>query len=401
MKNNSALANQKEFIALMAILMSLVALTIDSILPALSDIGQSLQVQNANDTQFVLSGVFFGMAFGLMIYGPLSDSFGRKPALYLGIGIFIIGDLISLFAQDFTFMVIGRIAQGFGAASCRVVTTAMIRDKFEGQQMGQVMSLIMVLFILVPALAPSFGQLILYVAHWRAIFLFVLAIALLALGLLYFRQQETLAEDNRRSFSRSAIWQGMKETFSHPISRLYMFASGIIFGSFVGYLSSSQQIIQVHYQTGEAFALYFGLLALAIGFSSFVNSKLVTRFSMEKLCTMSLLLLSILSILFVWYMQTHQISLGLFLGYMSVTFFCFGILFGNLSTLALSPLGHIAGVATSVIASIQTLISVGVGGAIGAAYDNTIAPLTYGFLACGISALLLVNHARRKTKQLA
>lgn len=400
MKNTSVASGQKEFIALMAILMSLVALTIDSILPALSELGRSLNVQNANDTQLVLSGVFFGMAFGLMIYGPLSDSFGRKPALYLGIGIFIIGDLISIFAQDFSLMVFGRIAQGFGAASCRVVTTAMIRDKFEGQKMGQVMSLIMVIFIIVPALAPTVGQLILYVAHWRAIFVFVLAVAAIALALLYFRQNETLSNKNKREFSAQSIYQGIKETLSHPVSRLYMLASGLIFGSFIGYLSSSQQILQLHYQTGESFALYFGVLAIAIGLSSFANSKLVMRFTMEKLCTAALLTLTLLSAGCMFYLQSYDVGLILFMIYLSLTFFCFGILFGTLNTLAVSPLGHMAGLATSVISSVQTLISVAIGASIGAAYNDSIEPLVVGFLGCGLGALILVNFARMKTKQL-
>lgn len=398
MKTNSVVSGQKEFIALMAILMSLVALTIDSILPALSELGQSLNVQNPNDTQLVLSGVFLGMAFGLMVYGPLSDSFGRKPALYLGIGIFIIGDLISIFAQDFSLMVCGRIAQGFGAASCRVVTTAMIRDKFEGQQMGQIMSLIMVIFILVPALAPSVGQLILFFAHWRAIFIFVLLVAMIALALLFFRQKETLAKENKREFSARNIYQGIKETLSHPVSRLYMLASGLIFGSFIGYLSSSQQILQLHYQTGESFALYFGVLAIAIGLSSFANSKLVMRFAMEKLCTAALLTLTLLSAGCALYLQSQEVSLTLFMVYLSLTFFCFGILFGTLNTLAVSPLGHIAGLATSVISSVQTLISVAIGASIGAAYNDSIEPLVSGFLGCGFGALLLVNYARMKSK---
>lgn len=396
-------AKQKEFIALMAILMSLVALTIDSILPALSLIGEELQVNDVNDTQLVLSGVFFGMAFGLMIYGPIADSFGRKKTLYLGIGIFLIGDLISIFAQDFSLMLFGRIAQGFGAASCRVVTTAMIRDKFEGQQMGRVMSLIMVLFVIVPALAPSIGQLILWFAHWRAIFLFVLFVAATGLALLYFRQEETLAPEHKRPFSVSSIAAAIKETITHPTTSLYTLAAGIVFGSFIGYLSSAQQILQLQYQTGEMFAIYFGTLAIAIGLASFSNSKLVMKFQIEKLCLWALFSLTALSIGFFSYYGyvDSQPSLTTFLIYLGLVFFCFGILFGNLSTLAVQPLGHIAGIATSVVASVQTLISVAVGVAIGGAYDGTVMPLTLGFVLCGVSGFALALLARQRSKRLA
>lgn len=396
-------AKQKEFIGLMAILMSLVALTIDSILPALSMIGEELQVANANDTQLVLSGVFFGMAFGLMIYGPIADSFGRKKTLYLGIGIFLIGDLISIFAQDFSLMLFGRVAQGFGAASCRVVTTAMIRDKFEGQQMGRVMSLIMVLFVIVPALAPSIGQLILWFAHWRAIFVFVLCVAATGLALLYFRQEETLAPEHKRPFSMSSIFSAVKETITHPTTSLYTIAAGIVFGSFIGYLSSAQQILQLQYQTGEMFAIYFGTLAIAIGLASFTNAKLVMKFQIEKLCLWALFILTALSICFFSYYSFNptQPSLATFLIYLGLVFFCFGILFGNLSTLAVQPLGHIAGIATSVVASVQTLMSVAVGVAIGSAYDGTVMPLTLGFVLCGTSGFILALIARSRSKQLA
>lgn len=383
--------------------MSLVALTIDSILPALSLIGNELQVANANDTQWVLSGVFLGMALGLMLYGPIADSFGRKKALYLGIGIFLIGDLVSILAQDFTLMVFGRVVQGFGAASCRVVTTAMIRDKFEGQQMGRVMSLIMVLFVVVPALAPSVGQLILWFTHWRAIFIFVALVATIGLALLYFRQEETLAEQHRRPFSTTSILEAMKETVTHPTTRLYTLAAGIVFGSFIGYLSSSQQILQEQYQTGDMFAIYFGTLALAIGSASFANSKLVMKFQINKLCLWALFILTTLSLSFYSYYghNSQQPDLVIFLLYLGLVFFCFGILFGNLSTLAVQPLGHIAGIATSIIASVQTLISVAVGASIGNAYNGSVMPLILGFILCGTTSFILTFIARRKAKKLA
>lgn len=393
-------AKQKEFIALMALLMSLVALTIDSILPALSLLGQELQVANSNDTQLIISGVFFGMALGLLFYGPIADSFGRKPALYLGISIFLLGDLLSIFGQSFELVLAGRVIQGFGAASCRVVSTAMIRDKFAGQQMSRVMSLIMVLFIIVPALAPSIGQLILWFSHWRGIFVFVFIVATAGLALLHFRQSETLDKQHQRAFNLASILAAMKETIKHPVSRLHTIASGIISGAFIGYLSSAQQILQVQYQTGDSFALYFGTLAIAIGFASFINAKLVMRFNIEKLCLAALLVMTLLSSAFLLYLQqlANQPSLYQFLIFLSLVFFCFGMLFGNVTTLAIQPMGHIAGIATSVISSAQLLISVIIGASIGNAYDGSVAPLTIGFIACAALGWVLVFIATRKNK---
>ncbi|OUR69189.1 Bcr/CflA family drug resistance efflux transporter [Bermanella sp. 47_1433_sub80_T6] len=384
--------SSKEFIALMAMIMSLMALAIDAMLPALGAIGSSLNVLDPNDNQLVISSIFLGMSMGLMLYGPISDSFGRKKSIYLGVSIFLVGDLISLFAQDFSLMILGRLLQGFGAAACRVVSIAMIRDKFSGKEMASVMSLIMMTFIMVPALAPSVGQLILLFAPWQGIFVLLFVFALCSMLWLHLRQSETLAPENRIPFSYNNVKSGVLETLKHPVSLPYTLAGGIMFGSFIGYLSSSQQILQIQYQTGELFALYFGALALALGLASFANSKLVMKFAMEKLCTVALSTLSLISILFFIYAQAQQGQPPLlaFMIYLGLTFFCFGILFGNFNTLAVHPLGHIAGVANSVISTVSTFISVLIGALIGQLYDGTVLPLILGFAGCGILTLVIV-----------
>ena len=389
-----------EFIVLMAILMSVMALAIDAMLPALDLIGLSLSVQSPNDNQLIISTLFLGMALGLMLYGPISDSYGRKVTIYLGVGIFLIGDLISLLSNDFTLMIIGRLLQGFGAAACRVITIAMIRDRFEGPKMAKVMSLIMMVFIMVPVLAPSLGQAILLFASWRAIFLLLLAYALIGAIWLHLRQPETLAKENRLPFSLSLIAQGIRETIKHPQSRTYTIAAGVMFGAFIGYLSSSQQILQIQYQLGNTFALYFSFLALAIGIASFANSKLVMFVSMEKLCVMALSMITLLSLAFYFYAKSFagQPPLLALMSYLSLSFFCLGILFGNFNTLALHPLGHIAGVATSVISTLQTLLSVGVGYVVGQAYDGTVLPLVEGFLLCSALTLILMTYVLRLNK---
>lgn len=400
MSNPSQAIGRIEFIALMAALMSMVALSIDAMLPALNIIGQDLNVTNPNDSQLVISSVFLGMAFGLIIYGPISDSFGRKNAIYLGMVIFLIGCLISIFAQDFHHMLIGRVLQGFGAASCRVITIAMMRDQYDGKEMAKNMSLIMMVFIMVPALAPSIGQLVLIFANWHGIFIVLFAIGLLTSIWLHFRQGETLAPEKRVPFSLSNIKRGMIETIKHPEARTYTLAAGIMFGAFIGYLSSSQQILQVQYGTGDLFSVYFGILALAIGFSSFANSKLVMRIPMQALCIAALIVVLSTSILFLIYAEFMDENPGLmsFMLYMLSTFFCFGILFGNFNALAVHPLGHIAGVATSVISTVQTLISVVVGTYIGQHYNGTVMPLVFGFIACTSITLGLVIWLRRTTK---
>ncbi len=373
-------------------IMSLLALAIDAMMPALGIIGTSLNVKDPNDNQAIISSVFLGMSMGLMLYGPISDSFGRKKAIYLGVFIFLIGDLVSLFAQDFTWMIIGRLLQGFGASACRVVSIAMIRDKFDGKEMAKVMSLIMMVFILVPALAPSFGQLILLFAPWQGIFMLLFFYGIAALLWLGLRQEETLIPENRIAFSYKNIKAGVIETLKHPIALPYTLAGGIMFGAFVGYLSTAQQILMVQYELGDLFSVVFGLLALAIGLSSYANSKLVMKVSMEKLCKVALYVLSITSILFFLfaYYYSGQPPLIAFMLYLSITFFCFGILLGNFNTLAVHPLGHIAGVANSVISTVSTFMSVLIGSIIGQLYDGTVLPLVMGFVGCGVITLVIV-----------
>ncbi|WP_283788493.1 multidrug effflux MFS transporter [Bermanella sp. WJH001] len=402
MPNPSLSLRRFEFIALMAALMSMVALSIDAMLPALGIIGQDLNVANANDSQLIISSVFLGMAFGLIIYGPISDSFGRKNAIYLGIGIFLIGCLISIFAQDFNQMLLGRVLQGFGAAACRVITVAMMRDMFDGKEMAKNMSLIMMVFIMVPALAPSLGQLILLFANWHYIFVILFIFAFISCLWLCLRQPETLAQEKRIGFSFANIKRGMIETIKHAEARTYTLAAGIMFGAFVGYLSSSQQILQVQYETGDLFSIYFGILALAIGVSSFANSKLVMKISMQTLCLAALWVVFACSALFLLYinMVDDDPSLISFMIYMMSTFFCFGILFGNFNTLAVHSLGHIAGVATSVISTVQTLISVVVGTYIGQHYNGTVTPMVLGFIICSGVTLGLIIWLRHRTKNI-
>lgn len=391
---------QKEFIILMAMLMSMVALTIDAMLPALIQISTSLNAEHINDGQLIVGTVFLGMALGQMIYGPMSDAYGRKPAIYLGIIIFLIGDIISITAQDFNIMLLGRILQGMGAASCRVVTLAMIRDCFEGKEMAKVMSLIMMMFIMVPAIAPAIGQGILLFAGWRSIFIFLLVFGLTAFIWLALRQKETLLDKDRIPLSINNIYSGIKETLSTTTTRNYMISGGIMFGAFIGYLTSSQQILQIQYDLGKLFPIYFGILALAIGISSFINSKLVMHFSLEKLCIFALAAICGLSLMFfgLTIVFDGNPSLWFLMPYLIGMFFGFGILFGNFNTLAVQPLGHIAGMANSVISTVQTLISVIIGSFIGQSYDGSVQPLTVGFLVCASLTLVIVIRVYKQGK---
>ncbi len=386
-----------EFVALTALIISLVALSTDALLPALAEIGRELGVQRENDNQLIVSLLFLGMALGQMVYGPLSDSTGRKPAIYVGFGLFISGSLLCLLATSFPMMLLGRVLQGVGAAGPRIVTVALVRDQYEGRAMARVMSFVMTVFILVPVIAPILGQGLLILAHWRAIFGVYLGLALITVTWFGLRQPETLLPDRRIPFSLKRIGRAIREIVANRIAFGYSIAAGFIFGAFLAYLSSAQQIFQEQYGLGRLFPLYFALLSLGLGSASFLNARLVMRYGMRTLSRSALLAISGLSLIFwpVAYALAGQPPLWELMLYFLISFFCIGILFGNLNAMAMEPLGHIAGVGAAVVGSLSTLISLLLGTLIGQGYNGTVLPLVGGFLILSIASLAVMHWAEQ------
>lgn len=374
---------------LVALMTSMVALSIDAMLPALPVIAGDLDVSRLNDSQYVITLFFAGMAGGQIFFGPLSDSIGRRPAIVAGLLLFAAGCLLSMFAASFAQMLLGRFLQGLGAAGPRIVSIALVRDRYQGRGMARVMSLVMTVFILVPVFAPAVGQGILVWADWRAIFGLFLLLALLAGGWFWIRQPETLRAEQRSVFSLSRLLLDTLAILRLRAAFGYSLTMGCIFGAFVGYLSSSQQIFQVQYGLGRLFPLYFGILASVIGCASLVNARLVMRFGMRRLARYALSAMSLAGLLFcglAWIYDGHP-QLLLLMAYLVFQFFLFGTLFGNLNALAMEPLGHIAGLGSAVVGSLSTLISVGFGVLIAGAYDGTVMPLTLGLAVLAIGGL--------------
>ncbi len=386
-----------EFVTLVALMFSVVALSIDGMLPALPAIGVDLAVSDPNDTQLVVSSVFLGLAFGQLLAGPLSDSFGRKPIIYAGFALFGCGCLLSIFATSFGWMIVGRLLQGIGAASPRIVTIALVRDQYQGREMARVMSFALSVFILVPALAPALGQGILVLAGWRAIFATFLLIAVFTSVWFALRQPETLAPERRSAFSLERIMAAAREVCTTRVAIGHTVATGLVFASFVGYLSSAQQVFQQTYGVGKWFPAYFAALALAIGCASVINGRLVVRHGMRRISTSAVRLLTAIALSFVlitWSLNGLP-PLWLFMSFFLSMFFCIGLLFGNLNALTMEPLGHIAGVGAAVVGFIGTLISVPIGATIGQAYDGTVMPLAAGFLVFAACALIVMRWAQQ------
>jgi len=344
-----------------------------------------------------ISLLFVGLAVGQLFYGPLSDSIGRKPAIYMGFGLFILGSLLSMMAVSFQLLLIGRVLQGIGAAGPRVVSVALIRDRFHGSEMARVMSFIMTVFILVPIFAPALGQGILLLAGWRAIygsFVLLAAITMLWLGL---RQAETLPKEQRKPFTLGNIRTGYREVLLSRVSVVYTLVAGCVSGAFLGYLNSSQQIFQGQYELGTQFPLYFAILAIAVGLASLLNSQMVMRFGMHALANHALWMMMILSWLFlmvVWFYGGHP-PLWLFMAVCLALFFCVGVLFGNLNSIAMEPLGHVAGTGAAAVGSFSTIMAVALSFLIGRAYDGSLFPMAIGFVCLTVFAVLLIVMVRR------
>ncbi|NIB40800.1 multidrug effflux MFS transporter [Pseudomaricurvus alkylphenolicus] len=387
-----------EFVTLMAIMTSLVALTIDAMLPALPDMGRELGARDPNDVQLIVSVIFIGLAVGQLFYGPLSDSIGRKPAANIGIILFMLGCVCSLLATDFDTMLLGRLLQGLGLGAPRVITIALIRDEYQGREMARVMSFIMSVFILVPMVAPALGQGILLIADWRAIFTVFLAVGLLVLVWFNWRQPETLSSSKRRPFSVGLIFRAAHEVLTNPISVAYTLMAGLCSGAFIAYLSTSQQILAGQYGLAELFPLIFALLALAIGSASYVNARLVMKCGMQTLMRRSSRVMIVVGGcygLYALYTAGHP-PLWTLLVYFTITLFCTGLMFGNMNAAAMEPLGHIAGVGASIVGSVSTIISVPVAIGIGRVYDNSVTPLVMGFLLTSLLAMLLLAWAESR-----
>lgn len=385
----------KEFIALMALLTAMVALSIDAVLPALEPMAHDLSVVSRNDIQYVVGAFFIGTIFGQFIYGPVSDTIGRRKSLLSGIILFMIGSIICLIAPNLETMLIGRAMQGLGASGPRIMTMAMVRDKYTGREMARIMSIIMSCFILVPALAPSVGQLILMFASWHGIFILYMSYALIVFIWSYLRLDETLAPEKHRPFDLPDLYGALKEAATSRITLGYSLCSGVIFAMMLGYIHSAEQIYHEIFKVGDMFPVYFGMLALGLGAASFINSAMVRRYGMRNITMCALaaaILASFLNLVFTLYFGGNLLSFMMAAG---IIFFCMGMTFGNVSTMALEPMGHIAGMASAFMASVSTLISLLIGGSIGQMYDGTILPLSVGYFALSTIALIMMFWIER------
>jgi len=387
------------FLIFLALMSSIVAMTIDAVLPALDAISDELAFETANDRQLVVLTVLLGLGLSQLVFGPLSDSLGRKPAALAGWTIYLAGTLLCLLATSPAMLLAGRFLQGVGAGGPRIVANAIARDLYEGRAMARILSLVLTVFMLVPMLAPLLGQALEALAGWRAIFALYLGLALATAGWHLLGIGETLAPERRRPLSVAPMLEALGEVLRTRASMAYAAAAVCVFGPFIVYLATAQQVLEELYGLGALFPWAFGAMAASFAVASLANGWLVMRLGMRRLGIVGIVLMVGASAVALGLSQGERVDgpmpLAAFMAAMSVIFAAVALLFANLTALALQPLGHVAGTASAVVMSITTLGAALLGYLIASGFDGALAPMFAGFVVLGLGAGGFMGLAER------
>ena len=385
-----------EFIALMASLMSIVALAIDALLPAISHIGIAINSLDPTDNQLLITMIFLGLGFGQLFFGPLSDSFGRKPIVYMGFALFTVASFICIFAPSLEVMIVGRILQGVGLSAPRTIAISIIRDTYKGDYMARIMSFVTAFFILVPVVAPAIGKWTMDAFGWEAIFYAQLFFAFVVVIWFWKRQVETLKPRYKIPFSGKVFVNGLREFLNYKESIAFTFTSGFITGSFLVYLSASQHVFEDQYGLTESFPYIFAGLACSVGLSTFLNGTLVMHFGMRRLALMAVTAFSTIALLYVivFYNDPNP-NVVVLVAFLFAQFFCLGFLWGNFRSIAMEPIGHIAGIGAAINGFVSTIMAVPIANYIGNFVQDTVWPMFVGLAICGLISLGIMLFVRR------
>lgn len=384
-----------EFVALTAALMSLTALGIDSMLPALPAIGAALDVGSPNARQFVVTAFVAGFGAAQLVHGPLADRFGRRRMLIVTLALYVVANMLAALSGSFTLLLAARVFGGAMVAACRTVVIAIVRDCFSGRAMARVMSIAFMVFMIVPILAPAFGSAVLLFGDWRTIFWSIAGVAALVLAWFAVRLPETLRPEDRRPLSPRSIARGWRITISDRLSLGYSLASGALLGALYGYLNSVQQIVADVFDQPAMLSAIFAATAILMAIANLSNARLVMRLGMRLISHGALLGLVVASAIHLLVATTVGESLVTFTILQAITMACFGLATSNFSAMAMENMGHIAGTASSVQGFLSVTIGVTLGAVIGQAFDGSTAPLSTGFLGCGLAALVIVLVTER------
>jgi MFS transporter, DHA1 family, multidrug resistance protein len=377
-----------EFISLVAGLIAINAFAIDIMLPGLQQIGESLGEMDENRRQLVIPAYMLGFGVLQLVFGPLADRFGRRIPLLCGVGIYMLAALAANFVSDFNTLVALRFLQGAGAAASAVIGIALVRDLFVGDQMAKTLSLVFMVMMVSPILAPALGQFLLTIMSWKGLFAFMAGLGGLIWIWIFLRLPETLKPENQRAFTFSSIIEGFGIVFGNRVSLSYIMATAFLFGSLMGFLTSSQQIYVLQFGMGAWFPIFFAAGGVASAIGGFVNSQLVTRFGMEWLSHRALLFFAAGSLVMLGLGLAGVMNVWLFFLCSLSLFISFNFIMSNFGALAMVPLGEVAGTAASTQGFLQMVVGAAIGAVIGQMYDGTTVPLALGF--CILSAIALI-----------
>jgi DHA1 family bicyclomycin/chloramphenicol resistance-like MFS transporter len=379
-----------EFVIVIASIMALNPLAMDMMLPALPNIASAFHITEANRPQEVLSTFLIGFGIGQLVTGPLSDRFGRRAVLIDGMAIYCLASVLAIAANSFETLLLARALQGLGTSATRVIATSIVRDCYAGRRMASVMSLAMMVFIAVPVIAPSFGQVLLLLTPWRGIFIVLMLYGMLALIWSAIRMPETLPLSERKSLAIRDVLGAYRQTVTNRQTLGYALAAGGVLGSLFAFVFSSQQIFTEIYHLGRLFPVAFAAIAIGTALAGFLNSRLVGRLGMRVISHSALVGFVAVGGIMLVGAKAQVLPLPLFMALSALMMFAFGMMFANFTAMAMEPQGHIAGTASSLYGSITTLVGISVGTVIGQDYDGTLLPFATGFFLCALAALVVV-----------
>ncbi len=389
---------RSEFIALCAMMFATIAFSIDAMLPALPEIGRELSPDNLNRAQLIITSFVLGMGIGTLFAGPLADAFGRKPVLIAGALLYSVCAFLGWQSDSLELVLAARLFQGIGAAGPRVVTLAIIRDLFSGREMAKIVSFVMMVFTLVPAIAPTLGAGIIAMSSWRGIFFAFIVFSMISILWVGLRLPEPLARQDRRPLRLALLWSGLREMMRLPVVRASIIIQCFSFAALFATISSVQQIYDITFGRGDEFPYWFGAIALLSGSAGFLNARVVMRLGMRYIVTFALgaqILLSSMMILADLSLPIGTLLFAVFLAWNTSIFFQVGLSLGNLNAMAMEPLGHMAGTAASVMGAIATVCGAALAVPIGLAFNGTPLPLAMGVCAFSIAGFAVILWLRR------
>jgi DHA1 family bicyclomycin/chloramphenicol resistance-like MFS transporter len=380
----------KQFVALIAAMMAVNALAIDSMLPAMPQIGRALNVATDNERQWILTSYLLGFGAAQIVYGSLADRFGRKPVLLVGLVLYVVFAAACAFATSFEMLLTARVLCGVGAAATRVLSVSIVRDCYSGRQMARVMSLSFIVFLGVPIIAPSVGQAILLVAPWPWVFGILAIFGLIVIAWSWIKLPETLHPQDRAPLAAGPVLAAFKECLTNRIAIGYTLAATLVLGGLFGFLNSAQQVFVDVLGAGKLFTVIFAAIAGGIALSSLLNARIVGRLGMRMVSHVSLVGYIAFAVVHALVALSGHETLWTFSILQAGMMFCFGLVMSNFGSLAMEPLGHLAGTAASVQGFITTIGGALFGFYIGQLFDGTTVPLTLGFAGFGVAGLIAV-----------